>query len=422
VAFSLNKEFLKNSATLIGGTVIAQAIPLLLQPFLRRYYSTEDFGAMAIYLNLFGIITIVSALRYEAAIMLPKSDREAANVLGLSVALSIITNLIIFLLLLLFAHPFGLFLGLPKKYINYLLFLPASGLSYSCFQAINYWLIRQKAFNASTKNKISRRFAEGLIQLIAGLKNINGGLFFGDLAGNLANILTGTKQLFSTSFYTNYVSYKKIKWAFKKYREFPLYNTLPTFASSVATTLPYLFISKYYSTQAVAQVDLCRLALSVPLVFISGTVSQVLFQDITHRKANGLPIISELFKIALLLFGVFIIEFLIILFAAPTLFAWVFGEPYAVSGEIARVMIFSFGVTFFSSTFSFILISFQKLKINALWQLSYLVAISCLYFFNHLPLMQFIYSYAAIDIIWQLILLLIIIGVIKKYKPSTLAL
>jgi O-antigen/teichoic acid export membrane protein len=413
---NIKSDFIKNSATLIGGTVIAQAIPILLQPVLRRMYTPEEYGALAIYLNLFGIITIVSSLRYEAAIMLPKQHNQAANVLGLSFVINLIINGIIFLVLLAGLKPISNALGLNEKYASYLLLLPISGLAFGIYQNINYWLIRQKAFAASTKNKITRRIIEGISQILSGILKLKGGLFWGDLLGNLANVISGVKQMFKNNFNKDVITKKRLGWALKKYKEFPLYNALPTLASSIATTLPYLFINKFYSTETVAHVDLCRLALSVPLVFVSSTLSQILFQDITERKAHKKPVYEELKKVLLIVLAVFIAEIIVVELIAPQLFSFVFGEPYRISGDYAKWLVLSFGFSFITSTFSFLLITFQKLKLNAIWQIAYLAGISSLYWFGHLPLKNFIQLFIGIDVAFQIILILIFIYTVKQYQ------
>lgn len=415
---NIKSDFVKNSATLISGTVLAQLIPILLQPVLRRIYSAEDFGALAIYLNLFGVITIISSLRYEAAIMLPKQHNQAANVVGLSFVINLIVNTFIFLILLIALKPICNFIGLNDKYSLYLFFLPLSGLAYGLFQNINYWLIRQKAFKASTQNKISRRVVEGSTQLITGFAQLKGGLFYGDLAGNLANVISGFNQIRKNHFKWTYLSKTRIKWAFKKYREFPLYNALPTLASSLATTLPYIYINKFYSTEAVGQIDLTRLALSVPLVFVSSTLSQILFQDITERKAHKKPVFNELKKVMFIVMAVFISEVLVVELIAPHLFAFVFGEPYRISGEYGKWLVLSFGFNFITSTFSFLLITFQKLKLNAIWQITYLIGMGSLYYFGHLPIIQFIQLFIAIDITFQLILILLFAYSVKEYQQA----
>ncbi len=161
-------EFTKNTFILVIGTIIAQSIPLLLHPFLRRIYSPEDFGAMAVYLNIFGMLTIVSALRYEATIVLPKNNNEAANILSLTFIINIIFSSILLLIILFLKNEIVYFLNFPEKYSNYLYLLPFICSIFGIYQSINYWLIRQKAFKASTSNKIIRRAIEGAVQAVLG--------------------------------------------------------------------------------------------------------------------------------------------------------------------------------------------------------------------------------------------------------------
>lgn len=192
---SSNSEFFNNTVVLIMGTVAAQAIPLLIHPLLRRIYSPEDFGAFAIYFNIISILIIVASLRYEAAIVLPKNDIESINVLALSIILGFIFCLILLITLLIFKNVFCELLNFPSKYSNYLYLLPFSTLCFSIYQSFNYWLIRKKAFKASSINKITRRSFEGLTQLGLGYKQLSFGLFIGDFIGNLANSISGALQI-----------------------------------------------------------------------------------------------------------------------------------------------------------------------------------------------------------------------------------
>src|SRR5664280_2838329 len=77
-------ELLKNTSILISGTALAQLIPILLQPILRRYYTPDIFGAYSVYFSIVGILAIVSSFKYELAIILPRTDKEAANIFFLS--------------------------------------------------------------------------------------------------------------------------------------------------------------------------------------------------------------------------------------------------------------------------------------------------------------------------------------------------
>ena len=211
----LPSEFTKNTIVLIVGTVVAQAIPLLIHPFLRRIYSAEDFGAMAVFLSLFSMVTIVAAFRYESTIVLPKNDNEAANILGLTFLINLCFNTIIFLVLVFFKTEIVALIGFPLKYANYLYFLPFTSFLFCAYQSMNYWLIRQKAFKASSFNKIVRRSAEGIVQVILGVLKFPGGLFVGDIVGNFSNVISGIRQVFKNKFNNAFVSKRKMGFVAK---------------------------------------------------------------------------------------------------------------------------------------------------------------------------------------------------------------
>ncbi|MGB3947703.1 MAG: lipopolysaccharide biosynthesis protein [Bacteroidia bacterium] len=409
-------EFTKNTFILVVGTIVAQAIPLLLHPFLRRIYSPEDFGAMAVYLNIFGMLTIVSALRYEATIVLPKNNNEAANILSLTFIIALIFSTLTLIALLLLKDEIVTLINFPAKYANYLYFLPFACVAFSIFQSMNYWLIRQKAFKASTNNKIIRRLVEGVVQSIMGIFKLPGGLFVGDLAGNMANVLAGIKQIFKTGFTTSVVSTKKLKLVFKKYIEYPKYNVLPTLLSSAATVLPFLFINKFYSTETVGYLDLSRLVLSIPLIFISATISQVFFQQITEKKHQKESIKKVVLNIAYLLLAVVALELIVILLLGPFLFGFVFGEQYTLSGEYSKLLVFSFGLNFISSTFSSVFITFEKIKLNSLWQTLYFIAICSLIVFKHLSINEFLMVYVGIEVLMHSVYIAMMYFIVDGYE------
>ena len=74
---------LKNISVLITGTVIAQIIPIAIQPILKRLYSPEVFGVFDIYLKVLGILFVIFAFKYDLGIVLPKNRIKALLLLSL---------------------------------------------------------------------------------------------------------------------------------------------------------------------------------------------------------------------------------------------------------------------------------------------------------------------------------------------------
>lgn len=413
-----SSDFAKNTFTLVIGTVIAQAIPLSLHPFLRRIYSPEDFGAMAVYLNLFGLITIISSLRYEAAVVLPKNNNEAANVLSLAFIINCVFCVLGFVALLLAKTQIAAFINFPERYSNYLYLLPFAAFLFGIYQSMNYWLVRNKAFKASTYNKITRRVVEGASQLVLGIVKFPGGLFVGDVFGNMANVISGLNQLFKNNFNIQQVSAIKIGYVFKKFIDYPKYNVIPTLFSSIANVLPFLIINKIYSTETVGYLDLSKLVLSIPLIFISATLSQVLFQQITERKHAKQSVSNEIKNIIYFLLAIVVIEIAVIQLFGPQLFGFVFGENYALSGTFSKILVFSFTLNFIGSTFSSVFLTFEKIKMNSYWQIIYFAAICSLFLFKSLSITSFLWMYVGIEVVMHSIYCLLVYNVIKQYERS----
>ena len=158
----LNKsEFLKNALMLITGTVIAQFIPILLQPILRRMFTPEDFGTFAVYTSLLGIVVSIANLRYESTVMLPQKDSDAANLVVAGGVISFLMAALSGVVLLIFGEAIISFFDLDPQVLWLFYFLPISIFFFSAYQSMNYYLIRKKAFRMSSLNKVIRRGGEG---------------------------------------------------------------------------------------------------------------------------------------------------------------------------------------------------------------------------------------------------------------------
>ena len=92
--FKSLSESSRNILVLASGTTLAQSIPIAVSPILTRIFSPEDFGILAVYIAIVTILSVVVTGRYEQAIMLPKSQRDAVHIVILSMFIALIFSLI----------------------------------------------------------------------------------------------------------------------------------------------------------------------------------------------------------------------------------------------------------------------------------------------------------------------------------------
>jgi lipopolysaccharide exporter len=415
----LKSELLRSASVLITGTVLAQLISILLQPVLRRFFSPETFGTYSVYLSIVGIITVFSSLRYDDAIVLPKNDKESANVLFLSLISNFIISVLLFLIILILGKKIIIFLNIPSSFpISILYLIPFSVFLYNTYLSFNYWLIRKKTYYSVSLNKLIRRGSEAVAQISFALLKNPKGLIFSDIIGQSANVVTSIFQGFKYGLSFKFISIRKLKYVLKKYSDFPKYNLIPALMSTCSYLLPPIFINKYFSSESAGYFDLAKLMLSVPMAFVTASFSSVLLQKVAEKYNRRESFLKELKPVLFIVGIVSTVEILTVLFFGEGLFELLGGKAWTFSGKISKIMVWSFAFNFIVSTFTAIFVSMRKIKVYSIYQLLYFVAILCLLFFIKLDFLTFLKIYVVIEVFCYTVLTVTMVSIISRYEHS----
>jgi O-antigen/teichoic acid export membrane protein len=417
--YLLRSELLRNASILISGTVIAQLLSILLQPFLRRFFSPESFGTYSVYLSLISIVTVISSFRFDDAIVLPKNDKDSVNVLSLALIFNFLFNLFLFFIVILFGDKIILFLNLPKNFpVPVLYIIPLGAFLYNTYLCLNYWLIRKQKFYIVSVNKLLRRVAEGISQVSFAFAKLPNALIYSDIIGQSVNVLTVIIQTFKNGLTFKVVSFTKLKYVLHKYSNFPKFNLIPAFMSTCSFMLPPIFINKFFSSESAGFFDLAKLLLSVPLALVATSFSSVLLQRVSEKYNRKESFLSELKPVFTIVCLISVIEIFSIILFGEGLFKFIFGNTWIFSGTISRILVWSFTFNFVVSTFTSIFVSMRKIKTYSLYQLFYFIAILSLLFFKNLDFIDFLKIYVIIEVICYFILTSVIILIITRYELS----
>ncbi len=354
-------SFIRNVVTLMTGTTFAQALLILIAPILTRLYSPDDFGIFALYTSILGILAVVACFRYELAIVLPEKDEDAANVLALSILITLGLSFIILLLVAVFKNSFSNLLGAPELSF-WLWFMPFSLLVAGLFQIFNYWSTRKKQFRRLAVRQITQSSVTAVTQLSAGaITSGAGGLIGGHIAGQA--VATGRlagqiwkdegKQILS------YLSKEKIKKVLLRYKDFPLFSSWAIFLNSISAALPALLLAYFFNPIIVGYYALGHRVLAMPLGVIGGAVAQVFFPRATEAYNKG-----ELDSLTISIFGelvsIGLVPLLLLMLVAPDLFVIVFGDSWLVAGEYVRWLSLWLFLQFISSPISMIYMILER--------------------------------------------------------------
>ena len=415
----LRKDIFKDLSFLMGGTFIAQLIPILLQPILKRVFTVEEFGIFDIYFRSVGLLAIVFSLKYEKAIVLCEKKEDSIAIYIGVILLGIISFVFTEIILLLLSSFGVVIFNFPKEYSLIIFLIPLSALFFSISLASQLMFIRQKRFVASSSLKIFRRSSEGLIQVFAGFSGQFWGLTVGESFGNLIAALAGFLRLKKESFNQSPRDLiERIKRNAKNYSELPKFafasNLLNAF---VLSALSFQIFAKF-SIQEVGYAELTQRMLTVPSALIGVSLGQLILQRFSAAY-NEKTSVLNLFK-GFLIIGILVaIPFFASIFLwGPEIFGWVFGPEWKISGIYAKSLIISSSLLVVISPLGQVLFALRKIKTNSFWEIGKFIVIGSLFFIKFDSIVNYLFIYNLLLIFIYATYLIIIVWNIHSYEKS----
>ncbi|MEI6747549.1 MAG: lipopolysaccharide biosynthesis protein [Bacteroidales bacterium] len=416
-AFSQRSEFFRHTFQLLVGTSLAQGLAFALQPVLSRLFNATDYTIYGIFITMLSWLEIVSTGRYELATVIPKQDRDAINLVAGTSLLSFIVALFTFFVIIFFDQIIINYFKTPAL-LSYIYLLPFTLLVWSVSKMLNSWLIRKEAFKASSVNKMVQRGSEQASSITFGFVSFHGGLIIGDFIGRVTMLVVSIRQSISLGADVSMLSFKEMWNVMKRYYHYPVYNTLPALLNTTATLLPVFYMSSKYPGDAAGNFIFSRMILMAPISFIAFSISQVLLQKVAKNRINNKSIRNEIYVLVKYLGLSAIVLILIFLFAAPQLFLFVFGKQWLLAGVFSQVMVVSYATQLLVSPISSALVAMEKIRLYSVWQLSYFLAIGCLFFVDDISASKFIILLTAIEVLFYLFYLLLILIAVRKYENA----
>ena len=272
----LKEPFINNVATLVGWTAIAQGIYFIGLPIISRLYPVEAFGNLAVLQAVSSLVIIVSALRYEVAILLPGDDDTAFNLLALSLIFVSISTLIVFIGLLFISN-----ISFPPSKYSFLLnlwwLIPLFQLGAGAYETLLNWAVRKQAFNTIGYTKITQTVSMIFLQVGLGIfRSGSMGLYVGDIFGRasgsgsiLSHIWSKDRNKIRT------ISLKKLFYVAHKYKSFPMYSTAAVILSLLGRNFVPVAIVGIYGPNSAGLFAMASRVIACPVELLCRPFTQV---------------------------------------------------------------------------------------------------------------------------------------------------
>lgn len=322
---------------LMGGTGASQVLTALSAPILTRLYSPHDFGLYAIALAFVNLFAAVVALRYETAIMLPRSNRSAANVMVLCFFVVFgVTGVALMACLL------GLTIPLSKGHISLdwfsVLLIPLAVLFCGIQLVLRFWCMRFREFSTITHIVMVQTVITLGVQIAAALLFPADAayLILGTALGFGISILVAIPKIIQTfpSALARSVRTSRLIAVGKRHRRFPLFATPYSFVSQAVGRLVLLILSLFVPTTVLGEFALAQRVVYLPVSVLTSAMSQVFYSRAVqqlddpklHLMIRRIMVAGALVFVPVLAFNFFF---------SGEIFSIAFGARWAEAGRFA---------------------------------------------------------------------------------------
>ena len=333
-------DFLRNAATVLSGSALAQIIPFVVYPLITRLYEPAELGVFGTYMTLAGAFAVISAARYEYAIMLPSRKQDAFHILILAIGIALILSVTIEILLLVL-FPLLTSIKAVSEIGNRVFLIPVSVLFAGFFQSFTFWANRRKHFKNMAFSNIFQSAATSLSKLLLGIFGMkSGGLIIGNISGRgMSSAMLVIQMAVKDGLRHFPVSIKKIRYWAHHYKNFPRYDLAHALVNTLSGNLPILLFTSYFSSAAAGFYSLGISIAFRPLNVFSNAMEQLLSQRIIAKHNDHIPIYADIKKIVRFFILIGVVPFIVFGIFTPQIFDIVFGSKWIEAGHYVRLLL-----------------------------------------------------------------------------------
>jgi len=360
---------------LVSGTALAQILTVLAMPLLTRLYAPEPFGTLVLFISLSSVISLISCMGYELAIMLPETDEQAANVLGVSLGFVTIVSVLTVPFVWWSRASLSQWFDAPGL-TSYLWLMPPTVFITGIFLALSCWNVRSRRFSRLSVARISQSLAALSTQLGGGYAGVaNGGMLIG---GHIAGQATATAVLAGQiwrddrTLIWRSLQLRVMLSAIRRYRRFPLYGSWSALLNTVSWQTPALLLSAFFSPIVAGCYALGFRILQMPMSLIGSAIAQVFFQRAADARSQGtVGHLTEAVFRRLVLISLF--PMLTLAIVGRDLYIVAFGSRWAEAGHYTQILSVWALFWFISSPLQDLTSALEKQRFAAVWNLGLLI-------------------------------------------------
>ncbi|MDR0457804.1 MAG: oligosaccharide flippase family protein [Burkholderiaceae bacterium] len=326
---------LRATLTLLAGGALAQAVPLLLWPFITRLFTPAALGVYTAFSTVAATVAVVACARYEYALPLAREPEPAARLLALCLRVALAAV----------AASVALAWGLARwVHLPLAAWLPVTVAASGLLSLFMMWSNRAGRFRALAVSRVMQYGGAAALQLLLGALLWRGAangaqgawaLALGPVLALGLAVLPLLRPV-PQGGWRSVLAGQGLREVARRYRDFPLLNTPHAFLGTLQDALAAALLIAWSGNAAAGFWGLALRYLKAPATLVGTAVSQALYPKLTQAgPAEARRAVREVMAI---LGAIACALMAVLLTAGPWLFERVFGASWRTAGELARAL------------------------------------------------------------------------------------
>jgi O-antigen/teichoic acid export membrane protein len=406
---------------LVSAGGAGQLVLLAAMPVATRLYEPGDFGVAAVFGAIMSALLMISSLRYEMAIALPRTDEHAQVLVRLCVALTLIAGVLTLAAVAFWRGPIASLLGVPQL-APVLWLLPLAVVGAGVYRIFSFWAVRREAFGLIARTRVLQPLSNAAVQVILGV--IHAGPV-GLVAGQLAGTAVGGTSLARGArlwVYPRRVELRRWRTVARRYIRFPKFDVPAAFADTLSLQLPNLILASLFGPVIAGFYMLADRAIVVPLALLGQALGQVIYSRSRETVADGSMLTMVVRTVKVLGSGVALLAVFSVPLG-PLLFATVFGEEWRGAGLYASILFLGFGAQFVFSSISVALPASGGQHLSLAVNAMLLAVKSAALYFGYIrgSALDAIIAYSAVTVAGNALAIAVVIAHLERCAPNAAA-
>ena len=342
-----SRGLLRAVLTLVAGGAVAQALPLLLGPWLTRLYTPQQFGLYHLFAAVSANLAVVACARYEFALPLVGDAADAAALRAL--CLRVLAGVTL-------ASAIGAAAWFAGSSQGWTAWLPVAVAVLGWLSLATLWATRAQAYRALAIARVAQYGGASLAQAGAALLGAGvQGLIVAPIAAAAAAAAMLRLPLKDDA----QPASGRWRELARRYRDFPLLNTPHAFTGALQDTAAIALLTAWQGPVAAGFWGLALRYLKAPATLVGGAVSQALYPQLAAHGASvahdadahaPLRVTREgraaVRRVMVGLAAIAAPLVLLLWAIGPWVFERLFGAQWRGAGELARALALYIGVHF----------------------------------------------------------------------------